>query len=609
MNTEKPHCEIKKKLLEQLMFNLYEEPKTIYREYVQNAFDSINEAVRKGIISREDALVSIKIDKSSQRITINDNGLGIRSNEAFKTLLDVSGSKKDGKAQAGMFGIGRLVGGGYCNKLTFKTCAPGETTGSVVAFDAEKIWQMVNEEEDDYLASTVIDECTICEHFDCKNDEHFFEVIMEGVRTDKADDLLNEKQVKEYLQQVAPVDFSDAFKNKVIFKSQDDPCDIKNKLENLETVQISINDGSCEINKAYGTRVDTDGDEISKLEGFTLEDETLGVLGWGWFSLTKYSNQLKDDKKGIRLRKHNIQVGGEDVLSGLWSEKRGNSYFYGEFHVTHPNVTLNSDRNGLAPSRATQELKRRLTDFFKRLKLLYTYANNLKCAIKNANKHINNGVPAQTDVAKADFKKCDSEFETLKLRGDKLKSDYKFCALADVVALYEQDYNEVKSKYKDVLNPPAQNSVATSDKEKTETQDNQPTNNKSKIKRGKDEGSTKTTEAQESEDSVTNEPKDEEEAAKDTTSIKEKSTHKNSTEEKGAEEKEEKPYEHENETDAVKQVEEPSVEQTTSIPPSCFLDQFLETTEEILNYLNIKDRNLIMELLKKKINEQLENGL
>jgi molecular chaperone HtpG len=62
-----------KNLLEQLMLSLYPDAETIYREYLQNACDSINEAAELGIIEKKDGHVSINIDKYHHTITIEDN--------------------------------------------------------------------------------------------------------------------------------------------------------------------------------------------------------------------------------------------------------------------------------------------------------------------------------------------------------------------------------------------------------------------------------------------------------------------------------------------------------------------------------------------------------
>ena len=110
-----------KDMLEQLMFSLYPDAETIYREYVQNACDSINEAAELGIIEKRDGHVSISIDKFRHTITIEDNGTGIKADEAEMTLKSIAHSQKKKGSAAGFYGIGRLVGGGYCEQLSFCT--------------------------------------------------------------------------------------------------------------------------------------------------------------------------------------------------------------------------------------------------------------------------------------------------------------------------------------------------------------------------------------------------------------------------------------------------------------------------------------------------------
>ena len=54
--------QIKKNILKQLMFSMYSDARIIYREYVQNAFDSINKAVLQGLLSQtKDGFVDIEI--------------------------------------------------------------------------------------------------------------------------------------------------------------------------------------------------------------------------------------------------------------------------------------------------------------------------------------------------------------------------------------------------------------------------------------------------------------------------------------------------------------------------------------------------------------------
>lgn len=376
--------EIKKGLIKLLMFNLYSDVKIIYREYVQNALDSINKAVEKRILAQaKDGVVNIDIDARRKIISIKDNGTGVNAANAVKTLLDISASDKDGVNQAGQFGIGRLVGGGYCHELVFRTTARGETVGTKIIFDVDKIWQMVKEDPTEYLATYVIDVCTTVEQFEADEKEHYFEVLLNGVKEDSAPALLNREEVIDYLNSVAPVGYKPHFSNVLIYKSTLKNPEFKELHEGLEKIQLFV--GKTPILKQYELSVNGTKDDINNLEYFKIEDEKFGVLGWGWFALTKYTIQIpKEDKLAcIRLRKHNIQIGENNQLSGsnYWKEERSNSYFYGEFFVTHPNIAPNAARDGLAPTPETNALNVKLREYFEALKNLYTKANEAKKCI------------------------------------------------------------------------------------------------------------------------------------------------------------------------------------------------------------------------------------
>lgn len=103
---------IGKGLINMLMFQMYGDEKLIYREYVQNARDAINDAVNHGILGAiTDGRISITIDSAKRFIEIRDNGIGIPVERVESVLLDIADSNKDGESSAGQFGIGRLVGG------------------------------------------------------------------------------------------------------------------------------------------------------------------------------------------------------------------------------------------------------------------------------------------------------------------------------------------------------------------------------------------------------------------------------------------------------------------------------------------------------------------
>lgn len=445
--------EVRKKILGMLMFQLYSDERTIYREYVQNALDSINKAIEIRVLDQpKDGVVTIDIDAKHKVIKIKDNGAGIEAASAVRTLLDISPSNKDGISYAGMYGIGRLVGGGYCHELIFRTSARGEAIGTQIIFDVDKIWQMVETDKEDYLATEVINACTKRETFSAEESDHFFEVELNGVKDDAAPSLLDSEAICNYLREVAPVEYKPEFKNTLMYKSTADNPEFKALHEGLEKVQVFV--GETRIQKQYGLSIKGTRDKISNLEYFKIEDKKYGMLGWGWYALTKYTIQIpKDDKlAGIRLRAHNIQIGDANLLSGTnyWKEDRSNSYFYGEFFVTHKNIRPNGARDGLVPTPESRALENGLRIYFENLKTLYTKANEAKKSIDK----IYDGIKRIEEHSGAiDYNAKD----LINNRGigkfEKLLKAAGFEATKRMLLLYQPDFLEAKAKGEDKLRP------------------------------------------------------------------------------------------------------------------------------------------------------------
>ena len=369
-----------KNLLKILMFNMYPEPQIIYREYVQNALDSINEAVRQGVLVKvKDGNISITINKSKRQIVLEDNGKGIVSDEVAKKLLNIADSYKDGISSAGQFGIGRLVGAGYCKNLVFETSALGEGKKSKIEIDVDFVDQILRDSNDHSSANEVMDTVTKQSVSEEDPDAHYFRVVLNDIKP-TYDVLLDEEAVVEYLQEVAPIDYSMPFKNRFINSA---PAEFKALHDKIPAVSISINKKS-DIRKCYGLKVEGTGDPIEGLEYFTINDSKYGDLAWGWFALTKFTTQIpaSDKNKGLRLRKHNIQIGDGALLNSFFSEARGNYYFYGEVHVLHDGIEPDSSRSGLAPTPESEKLKNLLKAEFVNLKNLYVLANRAKNVVK-----------------------------------------------------------------------------------------------------------------------------------------------------------------------------------------------------------------------------------
>lgn len=390
-----------KGLIAMLMFQMYGDSKLIYREYVQNSRDAINDAVREGILNKiTDGHISITIDNHNRKITIEDNGTGVPLDRVESVLLDIADSDKDGETSAGQFGIGRLVGGYFCKKLSFKTSYKGEDIATEIVFDIDKIKAILDDSDDRRTATEVIDATTDTTLSEEEKGKHYFIVTLEDIHPDYPE-LLDQNIISDYLKEVAPIDYNPAFKNQLIQTSaKDEFVEFQKQVGHFK---ISVND-EVSIKKRYGLSIEGTGDQINSLNYFTLPNDTHGLLAWGWFAVTEFSRAIpvSDKNSCFRLRKHNIQVGDANLLTDLFprNETRGNKYFYGEIHIVNQKIKLNSARDGLAPTPEAECLKQHIRDFFDHLVKLYHLANDMKIATREivAVKEKIEQTPEQVDV-------------------------------------------------------------------------------------------------------------------------------------------------------------------------------------------------------------------
>lgn len=417
MSEPKTHkARIGKGLINMLMFQMYGDEKLIYREYVQNARDAINDAVNVGILETiTDGRISITIDSTKRSIEIRDNGIGIPVERVESVLLDIADSDKDGESSAGQFGIGRLVGGYFCKKLSFKTTYQGEEFASEIVFDIDGIKAILNDENDKRDATDVIDSASSRNLYDENKEEHYFIVTLYDVDL-QYPSLLNKNIIADYLREVAPVDYSAQFRNQLIMTSVSGEYEALQK--NVGHFPISIN--GTEIEKRYGLRIVGTNDLINGLEYFSLKDEKYGLLAWGWYALTDFTKAIpvSDTNSQFRLRKHNIQVGEADMLTTYFprNETRGNKYFYGEIHIANQKIKLNSARDGLAPTPEAECLKCQIRDFFDGLVKLYHLANDTKKAVEryvDAYKTIQTSSSEDFSNAKKQLKEANKKLESI----------------------------------------------------------------------------------------------------------------------------------------------------------------------------------------------------
>ena len=77
-------------ILENLTTGMYQDSKVIYREYIQNACDQIDKAVKDRLLKPGEGSVKIWLDRNLRNIIIEDNATGIPA-----CLLYTSPSPRD----------------------------------------------------------------------------------------------------------------------------------------------------------------------------------------------------------------------------------------------------------------------------------------------------------------------------------------------------------------------------------------------------------------------------------------------------------------------------------------------------------------------------------
>jgi molecular chaperone HtpG len=377
-NTEKFKPVIGKNVIENLTVGMYDDPRFVYREYIQNAADQIDVAKRQNLYQSEnEPCIYIQIDRNNKTVIIEDNATGIESRKILPLLGNIAQSTKNKYEDKGFRGIGRLGGLGYCDKLTFETSFYGEDRKSTMIWDAKLLKKYINDDSVKIDAAELISLITDYSFLDANNDSHYFKVTMEDVTNA---DLLDVEKVKDYLSMVAPVPFASHFthRHKIYSEAQ------KNNIT-LDEYKILLN--GEQLFKGYkNTIYDNNKDffEIIDIRFFEASYNE-SSLYWGWYGISSNMHQIPDENKerGIRLRKSNIQIGLENRLDVYHREKLGNRYFVGEIHAINKELTPNARRDFFVENEECIQLVRQLQDFFhKQLYTIYYDFSKKNAAIK-----------------------------------------------------------------------------------------------------------------------------------------------------------------------------------------------------------------------------------
>lgn len=467
-------AKIGKNILENLTSGMYEDSKIIYREYIQNAADSIDKAIKKNLFDVK-LFIDIDIRENERKIIIKDNAEGIPQSLIKKKLEDIADSDKVAGEDKGFRGIGRLGGLAYCKKLKFITTCKGENVKTIMTWDAEKLQTMLLDDNVKYNAESILNMIIEYSYEECDYEEHFFIVELDDIRKDNLQ-LLDIAEVRRYIQKNAPVPYSKS----MFYKSK-----IKEYLNktNQELSEYTIYLNGEDTKKLYTTVLyEKNGsskkkyDEIYDIKIEEFRNEAGELLAWMWFGLSSLVKRIPsayNEMAGLRLRQSNIQIGDENTLVHLFKDHRGNFYYIGEVHAVHKSLKPNARRDYFNESEVRNELEAMLTEYFAKLHKLYNDANDAKISYnkdivlkekeeaydskkgKFVNDSAKNKLLSEIKSAQADKEKADKKIVKLH---EKAKQDEVFSVVFEHIKMdYEKklidkgfnDINKVKKNGKE----------------------------------------------------------------------------------------------------------------------------------------------------------------
>jgi len=335
-----PHLvRVGKDVVELLTSGMYVSPVSIFREYVQNAADSID-----AIQDAAERTISIDFNHQARSVIIRDDGAGIRSEDVLRVLLAIGGSPKRGTSARGFRGVGRLSGLAYCRELEFRTKAAGERTVTSLKWDCRRLRELLSQQSSlsglQEIVSAVVSATS-----EASNDpaDHFFEVHLKEVSRLRNDMLLNEHLLSHYLSQVAPVPFSPEFSLATAIEAE------LTKYGARPPVRLMV--AGQQVFRPFRDAIQQAGSdkslEIKDIEFFTVADVDGKPGGVGWLGHHQYVRSISSTLgvRGLRARVGNLQVGEASLFDECFKEPRFNGWTVGEIHVLDRRVVPNARRD------------------------------------------------------------------------------------------------------------------------------------------------------------------------------------------------------------------------------------------------------------------------
>ncbi len=349
--------------LETLTTGMYESAFHCIREYVQNSYDAVGDAVTAGILKAGSGKISIALGgtDNSRSLTIRDDGIGIPAAEAVDRLVALGASAKRPQRHAGFRGIGRLAGIAYCTVLRYQTKATGEEVATIIEFDCAKLRGFMAPGAEPKDISDVIKQSVTARTVPDKAHDHYTEVQMLGL-VGLGHDFVQVETLLGYLGQYSPVDYAGSFpfadrirKHAVEYSGTIPTVDVELRVGRERHVITKP------YRKSYATGAGTQPSTVTRIEPIGSREH-----GWfGWFGISNFPGEIPDETvAGVRFRQKNIQIGDESIIESISAEnttkgtdRRLQRWTVGEIFITNTEVVPNARRDGFEDNEAWRAIQ------------------------------------------------------------------------------------------------------------------------------------------------------------------------------------------------------------------------------------------------------------
>lgn len=326
---------------------MYINPLTIFREYVQNATDAIDDAVSAGLLgSVSDGRVEINLDHIDRRIVIRDNGVGLSNAEFPFRMLSFGASAKRGTDARGFRGVGRLSSLGYVQKLVFRARAKGDTKVLEATWDGRIVKKLLGSTDAESDLRSIVKEAVTLKRLDPgEYPAHFFEVELIRPRRIANDRLLNETEIENFVGQVCPCPFSPDF----TFGAEITAL-LATHGRAGRNYNIHINEAEEPVYRPYRNEVaysESKKAVLHSLKSYEIEsiDGEMAAIGWLVHHDYQGAIPVAQGVRGLRARVGNIQIGHDRLFHEVFPEDRFCSWTIGEVHVLDGRVVPNGRRD------------------------------------------------------------------------------------------------------------------------------------------------------------------------------------------------------------------------------------------------------------------------